>query len=77
MKRSLHIVLAILFALQPSQGTAQNKSGVTQDAKAASVEVKIDNFSFTPATITVTAGTTVRWTNRDDIPIPSRATPEV
>jgi plastocyanin len=67
MKRNLHIVLAILFALQIA-GQAQNKSGVTQDAKAASVEVKIDNFSFTPATITVPAGTTVRWTNRDDIP---------
>jgi plastocyanin len=32
------------------------------------VEVKIDNFSFSPATITVPVGTTVRWTNRDDIP---------
>ncbi len=31
-------------------------------------EIKIDNFSFTPATITVPAGTQVRWTNRDDIP---------
>jgi plastocyanin len=31
-------------------------------------EVKIDNFSFTPATLTVPAGTTVTWTNRDDIP---------
>jgi plastocyanin len=31
-------------------------------------EVKIDNFSFTPATLTVAAGTTVTWTNRDDIP---------
>ncbi len=30
--------------------------------------VKIDNFSFSPATITVPAGTTMRWTNRDDIP---------
>ena len=30
--------------------------------------VTIDNFSFTPATITVSAGTTVRWSNRDDIP---------
>ena len=30
--------------------------------------VTIDNFSFTPATITVAAGSTVRWTNRDDIP---------
>ena len=35
---------------------------------APSVEVKIDNFSFGPATVTVPAGTTVTWTNRDDIP---------
>jgi plastocyanin len=33
-----------------------------------SVEVKIDNFSFGPATLTVAVGTTVTWTNRDDIP---------
>jgi plastocyanin len=31
-------------------------------------EVKIDNFSFTPQQITVKAGTTITWTNRDDIP---------
>jgi plastocyanin len=36
--------------------------------KAASAEVKIDNFSFGPATLTVPAGTAVTWTNRDDIP---------
>ena len=45
--------------------------GVTAKAEqvqAASAEVKIDNFSFGPATITVPAGTTVTWTNRDDIP---------
>jgi amicyanin len=34
----------------------------------AITEVKIDNFSFTPVTLTVTAGSTVTWTNRDDIP---------
>jgi plastocyanin len=34
----------------------------------ATTEVKIDNFSFTPTTLTVAAGTTVTWTNRDDIP---------
>ena len=50
--------LIIVFALQVSG----------QDAKGTTVEVKIDNFSFTPATITVPAGTTVRWTNHDDIP---------
>ena len=32
------------------------------------VEVKVDNFSFSPQTITIKAGTTVIWTNRDDIP---------
>jgi plastocyanin len=37
-------------------------------ARAAPAEVHIDNFVFTPATLTVRAGTPVRWTNRDDIP---------
>jgi plastocyanin len=36
--------------------------------RPASAEVKIDNFSFGPAAVTVAAGTTVTWTNRDDIP---------
>ncbi len=40
----------------------------TTDATATAVEVKIDNFTFSPARITVKAGTTVTWTNRDDIP---------
>jgi plastocyanin len=30
--------------------------------------VVVDNFSFAPATATVRVGTTVTWTNRDDIP---------
>ena len=34
----------------------------------AGVEVKIDNFSFGPAAITVPVGATVTWINRDDIP---------
>jgi plastocyanin len=34
----------------------------------AAAEVKIDNFSFGPVALTVAAGTTVTWTNRDDIP---------
>jgi plastocyanin len=36
--------------------------------QAAGVEVKIDNFSFGPQAPTVAVGTTVTWTNRDDIP---------
>jgi plastocyanin len=35
---------------------------------ASSPEVKIDNFTFTTASITVPTGTEVTWVNRDDIP---------
>ncbi len=34
----------------------------------ATRDVGIDNFSFSPASISVPAGTTVRWINRDDVP---------
>lgn len=30
--------------------------------------VKIDNFTFSPATLTVQAGSKVTWVNEDDIP---------
>ena len=30
--------------------------------------VSIDNFTFNPPRLTVKAGTTITWTNRDDIP---------
>jgi plastocyanin len=35
---------------------------------AANAELKIDNFSFAPQTVTIPVGATVTWTNRDDIP---------
>jgi plastocyanin len=38
------------------------------DAQDASVAVAIDNFTFNPQTLSVKAGTTVKWTNNDDIP---------
>ena len=34
----------------------------------AAAAVAIDNFTFNPQTLTVKAGTTVTWTNKDDIP---------
>jgi plastocyanin len=37
-------------------------------AEGSPTTVTIDNFSFTPAALTVKAGTTVTWTNKDDIP---------
>jgi len=40
----------------------------TFNAYAADTAVTIDNFTFSPAELTVKVGTTVTWTNHDDIP---------
>ena len=37
-------------------------------AAASPAKIKIDNFAFAPATLTVTAGTKVTWKNEDDSP---------
>jgi plastocyanin len=37
-------------------------------ARAADMEVNIDNFAFTPKELTVKAGTTIVFRNHDDIP---------
>jgi plastocyanin len=39
-----------------------------QPAPAAAAEVEIDQFAFVPQRITVKAGTTVTWINKDDAP---------
>jgi plastocyanin len=41
---------------------------LAQAQTPAAAAVGIDNFTFNPQTLTVKAGTTVTWTNRDDIP---------
>jgi plastocyanin len=46
-------------------------AGTTLAGTTATIQtesVNIDNFAFAPATTTIKRGTTVRWTNRDDIP---------
>src|SRR5258708_8069003 len=37
-------------------------------AYAEDTAITIDNFTFSPAELTVKVGTTVTWTNHDDIP---------
>ncbi len=39
-----------------------------EDKKLEQQQVKIDNFSFVPETLTVKAGATVTWVNNDDVP---------
>ena len=55
----------MVVTLLLSAGSPGSSAKMPQPATA---EVKVDNFSFGPATLTVPVGTTVTWTNRDDIP---------
>jgi plastocyanin len=58
-------VTALLTAALPELTAA----GEAVSAAAASpATVKIDNFAFAPATLTITVGTTVTWKNEDDSP---------
>jgi plastocyanin len=52
----------------PSSDSSPAPASKAPPAAAKVVQVKIDNFSFTPATLTVAAGTEVTWTNHDDVP---------
>ena len=56
---------ALLAAVLPRL-TAAGETAVK--AAASTATVQIDNFTFTPATLTVAAGTTVTWKNEDDGP---------
>ena len=70
MKRSMSIAgLAAALVLGMGVCGAGQKGSVTSaQEKTSAMEVKIDNFSFGPVTLTVPVGATVTWTNRDDIP---------
>jgi plastocyanin len=69
MRRSVFIAgLAALILGTLGFGTGQKSYVASAQEKMSTMEVKIDNFSFGPATLTVPVGATVTWTNRDDIP---------
>jgi plastocyanin len=62
------LAAVVMVAMVLLSAGSPNVTANTQQAASATSEVKIDNFSFGPGTITVAVGTTVTWTNRDDIP---------
>jgi plastocyanin len=59
-------MLAIFVAASGLLATASGREEATP--AAAPVQIKIDNFAFSPTELKVPAGTTVEWINRDDIP---------
>jgi plastocyanin len=59
---AMPVIIAMLLLAGAPSVTANDQPA------AANAEVKIDNFSFGPQTVTVPVGATVTWTNHDDIP---------
>ncbi|HEX4604001.1 MAG TPA: cupredoxin family copper-binding protein [Candidatus Angelobacter sp.] len=68
MKRSICRlgIAALAIMLVMVAGRAKSSGLIAADEKP--VEIKIDNFVFSPNTVTIPAGSTVHWTNHDDIP---------
>ena len=67
MKSRLNLGIVALALLGVAIVASPRRSSAADNATAP-VAIKIDNFAFTPQTITVPAGTQVTWTNQDDIP---------
>jgi plastocyanin len=56
-------------AARTSTSMPMASASVTAPAAPVSgTQVNIDGFAFVPATLTVSTGTTVTWTNRDEEP---------
>lgn len=69
-KRSIRVagVAAVMVATALLVAESTNVAATPQQPAPATAHVRLDNFSFGPATLTVAVGTIVTWTNRDDIP---------
>ena len=57
---TLPLAVAAVFLLHPARARGEDKPAPT--------EVRVDNFSFAPDTLTVAVNSTVTWVNKDDVP---------
>ncbi len=57
----LPLALAAVLILHPTRAKSE-------ETKASPTEVRVDNFTFGPDTLTVAANSTVTWVNKDDVP---------
>ena len=65
----LALLSSPVVALQST--STQSRDSQTRESapvKATKTEVAIDNFSFSPNTLTLSVGGTVTWTNHDSVP---------
>lgn len=60
--------IALAIALMLGAGIVLLVHPTHAKSDGAATEVHVDNFSFTPETLTVPRDSTVTWVNKDDVP---------
>jgi len=65
---TLAFAMFVALALLSSTHGKDFQMGDSAPLKATKTEVTIDNFSFSPNTLTLSVGATVTWVNHDNVP---------
>ena len=69
MKKSKMYFAVLMLAIACSIVVlTSNPAKARSEVKPQTAEVRVDNFTFGPKSLTVPVNTTVTWINRDDIP---------
>jgi amicyanin len=61
-------ITAVALAFGLSRRAQARPAANEQESSDAKYQVKIDNFSFAPPSLTVPVGAAVTWINQDDVP---------
>jgi plastocyanin len=67
MRKTLYLLCIAGLLMAIVTGRHPILAGGPESKPSTGVEVKIDNFAFTPATLTIPAGAEVTWVNKDEI----------
>ena len=65
---TLALAMFVVLALLSSTHGSDSQTSDSAPVKATKTEVTIDNFSFSPNTLTLSVGATVTWINHDNVP---------
>ena len=68
MKKTLVFLPVFIIAVFTLNSCSSNKAKVNPNPTTPAATVSIENFAFSPATVTIKAGQSVMWTNKDSAP---------
>ena len=65
---TLALTMFVVLALLSSTDGKDSQTRDSVPVRATKTEVTIDNFSFSPSTLTLSVGATATWINHDNVP---------